>query len=190
MGHHFLFHSHTHKTDKFHQRKEKSCKFCAPPLTCFCWGSELTLQLSHYTWCRSALNFFLLMCYLSAGMLSRVWLFSTPCSSVLGTFQARILEWGAISSSRGSSHPRDWTIISCVSCIGRWIFYHWTKSFSSLYVEWSIKQPGLRLWFSIAMHGIMLCKLSRKCTVLLTITRYLSELNDIKTRKHVTTPEF
>ena len=117
-------------------------------------------------------------------------LFSTPCSSVLGTFQARILEWVAISSSRGSSHPRDWTIVSCVSCIGRWIFYHWAKSFSSLYVEWSIKQLGLSLWFSIAMHGIMLCKLSRKRIVLLTITRNLSELNDIKTRKHVTTLEF
>ena len=50
-------------------------------------------------------------------------------------------------------------------CIGRWILYHWAKSFSSLYAEWSIKQLGLLLWFSIAMHGIMLCKLPRKCSV-------------------------
>ena len=34
-------------------------------------------------------------------------------------FQARILEWGAISSSRGPSRPRDWTCVSCISCIGR-----------------------------------------------------------------------
>ena len=32
-------------------------------------------------------------------------------------FQARILEWVAISSFRGSSWPRDQTHISCVSCI-------------------------------------------------------------------------
>ena len=35
--------------------------------------------------------------------------------------QARILEWVAISFSRGSSGPRDWTQ---VSCIGGRIIYH------------------------------------------------------------------
>ena len=43
---------------------------------------------------------------------------SPPCSSVHGFFQARILYWVAISSSRGFSQPRDWTCISCVSCTG------------------------------------------------------------------------
>jgi len=47
-----------------------------------------------------------------------------PGSSVHGILQARILEWVAISSSRGSSQPRDWTCISYVCCIGRWILYH------------------------------------------------------------------
>ena len=32
---------------------------------------------------------------------------SQPGSSIHGIFQARILEWGAISFSRGSSQPRD-----------------------------------------------------------------------------------
>ena len=27
--------------------------------------------------------------------------------------------------TRGSSQPRDWTQVSCISCIGRWILYHW-----------------------------------------------------------------
>ena len=36
-------------------------------------------------------------------------------SSVLGFSQARILEWVAISFSRGSSRPGDWTHISCIS---------------------------------------------------------------------------
>ena len=34
---------------------------------------------------------------------------SLPGSSVHGIFQARVLEWVAISFSRGSSRPRDWT---------------------------------------------------------------------------------
>ena len=47
-------------------------------------------------------------------------------SSVLGVSPARILEWVAISYSRGSSEPRDRTQVSCVSCIGRQILYHYT----------------------------------------------------------------
>ena len=47
-----------------------------------------------------------------------------PSSSVLGIFQARTLERVAISYSRGPSQPRDQTHVSCISYIGRWIFYH------------------------------------------------------------------
>ena len=44
-------------------------------------------------------------------------------SSVLGIFQARTLEWVAtISSSRGSSRPRDRTCSSCSSCTAGRIF--------------------------------------------------------------------
>ena len=39
---------------------------------------------------------------------------SPPGSSVHGILQARILEWVAMSSSRGSSQPRDQTFISCI----------------------------------------------------------------------------
>ena len=46
---------------------------------------------------------------------------SPPGSSVHGILQARILEWVVISSSRGSSQPRNWTWVSYVSCIGRWV---------------------------------------------------------------------
>ena len=60
--------------------------------------------------------------------LSRVWLFcdpvdcSPPASPIHGVSQARILEWVAISSSRGPSQPRDRTH---VSCIGRQSLYHY-----------------------------------------------------------------
>ena len=46
---------------------------------------------------------------------------SPPDSSVHGISQARILDWVAISFSRGSSQPRNQTHISC---IGKWILYH------------------------------------------------------------------
>ena len=38
-----------------------------------------------------------------------------PDSSVPGILQARILEWLAIPSSRGSSQPKDQTRISCIA---------------------------------------------------------------------------
>ena len=76
--------------------------------------------------------------------------YSLPGSSVWGIFQARILEWLAISFSEGSSWPWDWTRISCVSCITgilspaepsekpvtlttdkRWSFQKWCFVFSS-----------------------------------------------------------
>ena len=49
---------------------------------------------------------------------------SPPGSSVHGILQVRILEWVAIPFSRGSSHPRDPTHVSCITCMGRWILYH------------------------------------------------------------------
>ena len=44
---------------------------------------------------------------------------SLPGSSVHGIFQAKILLWVAISYSRDRTH------VSCVSCFGGWILYHW-----------------------------------------------------------------
>ena len=48
-------------------------------------------------------------------------LFATPWTVALqaplsmGILQARILEWVAMPSSRGSSHPRDQTQVSCIA---------------------------------------------------------------------------
>ena len=41
--------------------------------------------------------------------------YSPPGSSLHGILQARILEWIAISFSRASSQPRDWTGVSCIA---------------------------------------------------------------------------
>ena len=97
--------------------------------TCLCkaqiWDSDLitNLRMSYFHWIYFS-N--MLTCF------SRVSLFETPwtvaCSlpgfSVHGVLQARILEWVAVSSFRGSSWPRDWTHVSSFSCTGRQVLYH------------------------------------------------------------------
>ena len=51
--------------------------------------------------------------------------YNLPGSSAHGIFQARTLEWVAISLSRGSSQPKDQTLFSCILCTGRRILYDW-----------------------------------------------------------------
>ena len=72
---------------------------------------------------------------------SHVWLcnamdYSRQESSVHGILQARILDWVAMPSSRGSSWPRDQTCVSYGSRIDRQVLYyqchHWAKGRSSL----------------------------------------------------------
>ena len=50
---------------------------------------------------------------------------SPGSSSVHGIFQASILEWVAISFSRGPFRPKDWTHVSCVSYTAGRFFTHW-----------------------------------------------------------------
>ena len=54
---------------------------------------------------------------------------SLPHSSIHGIFQARVLEWIAISFSRGPSRPRERTQISCI--VGRRFTVWATKFFKS-----------------------------------------------------------
>ena len=63
---------------------------------------------------------------------------SPPGSSGNGIIPARLLEWVAISFSRGSSWPRYWT---CVSCIGRLILYQWA-TWEASQVVLVIKNPS------------------------------------------------
>ena len=58
-----------------------------------------------------------------------------PVSSVHGIISARILEWVAISSSRGSFWLRDQTHVSCSSCIGKGTLYHWATWEASISLQ-------------------------------------------------------
>ena len=82
---------------KYKSHKRAACRFYTEPLCC-CWLAQSCPTLCDPTDC------------------------SPPDSSVHGILQAGILEWVAVPSSRGSSQLGDRT---CVSCIGRWILYHW-----------------------------------------------------------------
>ena len=65
---------------------------------------------------------------------------SPPGSSFHGIFQAGIPEWVAISYSRGSSQPRDWTPIPCMS-MGFSRQEYWSGlPFPTL---WDLPDPGI-----------------------------------------------
>ena len=85
---------------------------------------------------------------------------SPPGFSVHELFQARILEWVAISSSRGSFRPRDRTH---VLCIGRQILSHWATCeapfFIKIYEKSFIKCPSNYTWGNLkemATHSSIL----------------------------------
>ena len=95
-------------------------------------------------------------------------LYSAPGSSVHGILQARILEWVAILSCRGSSQPRDRTRFSFTPCTGRWVFapsVPWLKgqwdSPSSLTPERAahglccipVQHPRLLCWLQSPPHA-------------------------------------
>ena len=61
-----------------------------------------------------------------------------PGPSIHGIFQARILEWGAIFFSRGSSWPRDWTQVYRIA--GR-LFTLWATGEHLLIVKYSMTTP-------------------------------------------------
>ena len=71
--------------------------------------------------------------------------YSPPGSSAHGIFQARMLECVAISYSRGSSWPREWAHISCVSSIGRQALHHCPA--------WEVKQVNTEpSWQTVMGH--------------------------------------
>ena len=60
-------------------------------------------------------------------------------------YPARLLEWVAISSFRGSPWPRNQTSVSSVSCIGRQVLYHYCHLGSPQSIrEWLNAGSGTR----------------------------------------------
>ena len=63
--------------------------------------------------------------------------FSPPGSSVHGILQARILEWVAMPSFKGSAQPGDQIHVFCVSCIEGIFFTHWLSTVSHTGWPWN-----------------------------------------------------
>ena len=68
--------------------------------------------------------------------------YSLPGSSIHGIVQARVLEWVAISFSRESSRPRDWTQVSRIA--GRQ-FTDWATRKASIVIKQEPVNPSLIL---------------------------------------------
>ena len=76
-----------------------------------------------------------------------------PGSSVHGLLQARILEWVAIPNSRGSSWPREWTQVSCIT--GRF-FTIWAtrKAISSVQFSCSVIRLFVTSWTAALLASL------------------------------------
>ena len=81
-------------------------------------------QVRSVAWSTTVCVFACAQSFSRVRLFATLWtIYSPPGSSVHGICQPRILEWVAVSSSRGSPQPRDQTRISCVSCTSRRVLY-------------------------------------------------------------------
>ena len=75
---------------------------------------------------------------------------SLPGSSIHGIFQARVLEWVAISFSRGCSQPRYQTWVSCIA--GKFYTVRVTREVSPLSIlllEFCCKKLSPSIWLAV-----------------------------------------
>ena len=99
------------------------------------YGNNIFLRLNFKTWdalCAKSLQSWLIFCNPMD--------YSPPGSSVHGIFQAIILEWVAMPSSRGSSPPRDRTHLLCLQ--------HLTGGFFTTSATWEALSCSLVEYYS------------------------------------------
>ena len=110
---------------------------------------------------------------------------SLPGFSVYGIFQARILEWVAISFSRRSSQPRDWTQVSCT--VGR-CFTIWALKLtkwillSKLMQDWNLISLSVKsapLWKKNCMSFCVLRWAIFILTVFVILVKWISTVSVI-----------
>ena len=116
-------------TDNHTFQKKKILKGMGPKelSPCFPGTKVQSIYISHYPLSRGDSLTFLLVCVCVKSLQSCPPLCdpvdcSPPGSSVHGSLWARILERIAMPSSRGSSQPRDQTLVSCISALAGGIF--------------------------------------------------------------------
>ena len=90
---------------------------------------------------------------------------SPPGSSVHGILQARILEWVAISYSRGSSWPRERTRISCISCTGTRILYQLCHLGNPYLTAW-LSLNYLPRYLLLSLSSVQFSSVAQSCPTL------------------------
>ena len=111
-----------------------------------------------YIWWASIRNTFVGLC---AKSLQSLWPHGLQhlALSVQEILQARILEWVAMPSSRGSFRPRDQTLLLIYniyypSYIGRWVLYNWChrEAWDIYLTPWQIKLYLHLCWILSGYH--------------------------------------
>ena len=117
---------------------------------------------------------------------------SLPGSSLHGILQARVLEWVAISSSRGSSQPRDQTRVSHIPGIKVFsnklvVFIRWPKycsfSFSISPSNEYLKLEDLNWFDLLAVQGALKSLLqhhSSKASILWPSAFFMVQLSNLQ----------
>ena len=100
----------------------------------YCRGTfELIFHYYECTWC--PVNIHVLVCVCSVRLFVTPWTVAHQAPLLMGFFKKNT-GMVAISSSRGSSWPRDCTHISCVSCIAGGFFTLWDIRKTLLMKAW------------------------------------------------------
>ena len=104
----------------YSQNKELSCSWIITDL-CF---HDLRSTVKNL--CTLLLHACMLSHFNHVQLFVNLWtIYNLSGSSVHGILQARILNWIAVPSSRGSSQHKDQSSVPHVSSIGRWVLYHY-----------------------------------------------------------------
>ena len=82
---------------------------------CHCWHWHIKSKQEEYWQIQWGANIYDIEVTQSCLTLCHPMDCGLPDSSVHGIFQARVLEWVAISFCRGFFRPRDWTQVSCIA---------------------------------------------------------------------------
>ena len=124
------------------------------------------------------------------------WTVAQQAPRSMRTSRARTLEWVAIPFCRGSSQMRDPTHMSC---IGRWVLYHWVTREAPIYLGCSVTKLCPNLWPHELQHARLLCPplslrvcsnscpLSHRCYLTISSSALipLSKLHPLSTKQDI-----
>ena len=97
------------------------------------WRGTFTCALATWHWPITTPRVLVLRRSVTSDPFATPWTIAHQAPLSIGILQARIVEWVAMPSSRGSSQPRDWTQVSCIA--GRF-FYHLSHQGNPPFPRW------------------------------------------------------